>query len=152
MKKLTLSIMLLMAASASSMAKSVVFTLTNGTKVYYLLGITGKDPVLRFADGKMTVNADTYEFTDIKNFYVSDEDDPTAIENVLADKNISFHGDMVAVNAPGVKQAAVYDINGKTVGADVTKSGDVVTISLATLPAGQYIIKIDGASFKMLKK
>ena len=33
MKKLTLSLLLLIAANVGAMAKSVVFTLTNGTKV-----------------------------------------------------------------------------------------------------------------------
>lgn len=151
MKKLTLSVMLFLAASVGAMAKSIVFTLVNGTKVYYLLG-GAKDPMLRFVDGKVTVNADTYEFSGIKNFYISDEDDPTAIEDVLAGKNISFHDGMIVVNAPGVQRVAVYAMNGAAVEADVVKAADVVTVSLSSLPSGSYVVKVDGTSFKVTKK
>lgn len=151
MKKLTLSLLLLIAANVGAMAKSVVFTLTNGTKVYYLLdGVT--DPVLRFVDGKMTVNADTYEFSGIKNFFISNEDDPNAIEEVLTKKNISFKNNMVVVNAPGVKNVTVYSVGGAAVKTDVTKSGDVVTVALDALPAGNYVVNVDGVSFKVSKK
>ena len=49
-------------------AKSVVFTLNDGTLVYYLLG--GEvAPVMRFGDeGTLTINADSYEVSGIKNF------------------------------------------------------------------------------------
>ena len=73
MKKLTLLFVFACLAYAGAMAKSVVFTLVDGTKVYYLLGGEA-NPKLRFVEGKMTVDADVYEFSDIKNFYISEED------------------------------------------------------------------------------
>lgn len=151
MKKLTLSIMLLLATSIGATAKSLVLTLVDGTKVYYLLG-GAKDPMLRFVDGKVTVDADTYEFSGIKNFYISDEDDPTAIDDVLAGKNISYRDGVIVVNATGVQRVAVYALNGAAVEADVAKADDVITISLAALPSGSYVVKVDGASFKVSKK
>ena len=80
---------MLLIASIGASAKSVVFTLNDGTKIYYLLSAE-VSPMLRFKDGKMVVNEDTYEFTDIKNFYISEEDDPNAIEKVLAKHNVTF--------------------------------------------------------------
>lgn len=143
--------MLLLAASVGAMAKSVVFTLVDGTKVYYLLG-GDKDPVLKFVDGKMTVNADTYEFSGIKNFYISEEDDPVAIDDVLAGKDVSYRDGMIVVKASDVKRVTVYAMNGSPVEADVVKADGVVTISLAALPAGNYVVKVDGTSFKVAKR
>ena len=59
MKKLALSLSLFFLACMTATAKSVVFTLSNGTKIYYLLG-GETNPVMRFVDGKITVNADSY--------------------------------------------------------------------------------------------
>ena len=52
MKKFTFSLLVLMASMGAS-AKSVVFTLTDDTKVFYLLS-SAANPMLRFKDGKMT--------------------------------------------------------------------------------------------------
>lgn len=151
MKKITLSLIFLCLACLTAMAKSVVFTLANDTKVYYLLG--GETaPMMRFADGKLTVNADSYEFTDIKNFYISAEDDPTGIENMLKERNFSFHGGTVVVQAADAKNAAVFTLDGKAMQADTTKDGDIFTIDLNALPAGNYIVKVGKAAFKITKK
>ena len=70
MKKwICLSLVLMTSLGVS--AKSVVFTMNDGTKVYYLLS-TGVNPILRFKEGRMVVNEDAYEFSDIKNFYISE--------------------------------------------------------------------------------
>ena len=55
MKKLTFLLLLLMASIGTS-AKSVVFTLNDGTKVYYLLS-KEVNPIMRFKEGKL-VSAD----------------------------------------------------------------------------------------------
>lgn len=151
MKKITLSLFLLCLTCLTAMAKSVVFTLADNSKVYYLLGgeIT---PMMRFADGKMTVNADTYEFADIKNFYISAEDDPSGIENMLTERNFSFKSGMVVIQSASAKNAAVFSIDGKAVEADIVKNGDILTIDLNALPAGNYIIKAGKSAFKVTKK
>ena len=65
--------MIVLMSVCMASAKSVVFTLSNNTKVYYLLG-GEKNPVMKFVDGKLVVNTDTYEFSKIKNFVISEED------------------------------------------------------------------------------
>ena len=93
MKKLTFSLLMLVA-SIGATAKSLVFTLNDGTKVYYQLS-SEVNPIMRFKEGKLLVNDDVYEFDGIKNFYLSDEDAPNAIENVQSKPNVSFKANTV---------------------------------------------------------
>lgn len=151
MKKLTILFVLLLVASVGAMAKSVVFTLSNNTKVYYLLG-GETNPMLRFVDGKVTVNADVYEFSDIKNFYISSEDDPNAIESTLSASSMTYSANTLVVKAGEVKAVKVYSVGGQEVNADVQKSDDVITVNLNGLGKGAYIVKVGDASFKVLKK
>lgn len=151
MKKITILFTLMLIVSAGAMAKSVVFTLANNTKVYYLLG-SETNPMMRFVDGKMTVNADTYNFSDIKNFYISSEDDPNAIESTLAASNMTYSANTLVVKASEVKSVKVYSVGGKEVNADIQKAGDVITVNLNGLEKGAYVISTGDASFKVLKK
>ena len=57
MKRLLYSFLIACAASLTASAKSVVFTLTDGTHVYYLLD-NDNPPIMKFIDGGVTVNAD----------------------------------------------------------------------------------------------
>lgn len=151
MKKITILFTLMLIVSAGAMAKSVVFTLANNTKVYYLLG-SETNPTMRFVDGKMTVNADTYNFSDIKNFYISSEDDPNAIESTLAASSMTYSANTLVVKASEVKSVKVYSVGGKEVNADIQKAGDVITVNLNGLEKGAYVISTGDASFKVLKK
>lgn len=151
MKKITILFTLMLIVSPGAMAKSVVFTLANNTKVYYLLG-SETNPMMRFVDGKMTVNADTYNFSDIKNFYISSEDDPNAIESTLAASSMTYSANTLVVKASEVKSVKVYSVGGKEVNANIQKAGDVITVNLNGLEKGAYVISTGDASFKVLKK
>ena len=150
MKKLTF-LVLMCLASVGAMAKSVVFTLSDGTKVYYLLG-GDTTPVLRFVDGKMKVDADLYELSDIKNFFISDADDPNGIEAVLSTQDITIKSNTVAVNSSAVKTLKVYTLKGVEVKADVQQWNDVLTVDLNRLEKGTYVISTGKASLKVMKK
>lgn len=142
---------MLLIASIGASAKSVVFTLNDGTKVYYLLSAE-VSPMLRFKDGKMVVNEDTYEFTDIKNFYISEEDDPNAIEKVLAKHNVTFEANTVVINSDSVKILKVYTLDGVEVKVPVEKSENVISVNLNGLKRGTYLISTGDSSLKVLKK
>lgn len=142
---------MLLIASIGASAKSVVFTLNDGTKVYYLLSAE-VSPMLRFKDGKMVVNEDTYEFTDIKNFYISEEDDPNAIEKVLAKHNVTFKANTIVINSDSVKILKVYTLDGVEVKAPVEKTDDVISVNLNGLERGTYLISTGDSSLKVLKK
>lgn len=150
MKKLAfLSFMCLV--SLTTMAKSVVFTLSDGTKVYYLLG-GETNPVLRFVDGKMKVDADLYELSDIKNFFISEEDDPNGIEALLSKQNITIKANTVVVNSSAVKTLKVFTLSGMEVKADVQRQNDVLTVDLNSLEKGTYVISTGKSSLKVIKK
>ena len=142
---------MLLIASIGASAKSVVFTLNDGTKVYYLLSAE-VSPMLRFKDGKMVVNEDTYEFTNIKNFYISEEDDPNAIEKVLAKHNVTFEANTVVINSDSVKILKVYTLDGMEVKVPVEKSESVISVNLNGLERGTYLISTGDSSLKVLKK
>lgn len=150
MKKISLLIAFVLFASVGAMAKSVVFTLSNGTLVYYLLG-GETNPMMRFVDGKIVVNADEYELTDIKNFYISATDDPNGIEETLAEQKISFSSNRFMVKATS-GNVAVHTIGGAKVDAPVENANGYVSVNLSGLANGAYVITVGNSSFKVMKK
>jgi hypothetical protein len=148
-KKIFLPLLLLFSVGAS--AKSVVFTLNSGEKVYYLLS-RDVNPMLCFKDGKMTVNDDAYEFSDIKNFYFSDEDDPNAIEQVLSNQKMSFRSNTLVLRSDAVKTLKVYTLDGVEVKVQVQKTDDVISVDLNGLEKGTYLISTGNSSMKVWKK
>ena len=150
MKKLAFLFLLLMTSVGAS-ARSIVFTLSDDTKVYYLLS-SEVNPVLRFKEGKMVVNDDVYEFSDIKNFYISEEDDPNAIEKVLAKHNVTFKANTVVINSDSVNILKVYTLDGVEVKVPVEKSENVISVNLNGLERGTYLISTGDSSLKVLKK
>ena len=148
MKKL-LSLLILLASISVASAKSVVFTLSDGTLVYYLLG-GDVSPMLRFNDGNITVNTDTYELSGIKNFYISESDDPTGVQDVQANRNSSYVGNTFIINSVG--QVKVYGINGAEVDVPVNESNGYTSVDLSGLQKGAYVISVGSSSFKILKK
>lgn len=148
MKKL-FTLLILLASISTVSAKSVVFTLSDGTLVYYLLG--GEvSPMMRFTDGNITVNTDTYELSGIKNFYISETDDPTGIQDVQAKGNSSYVGNTFIINTAG--QVKVYGINGVEANVPVNESNGYTYVDLSGLQKGSYIISVGNSSFKILKK
>lgn len=141
--------MVLLASACMVSARSLVLTLSNNTKVYYLLG--GEvNPVMRFVDGKMTVNTDTYAFSNIKNFFISEEDDPTAIEEVKPVAS-RFDGNTLVVEGEA-KAVKVYGTDGKRVDAPVVQLDGHVSVDMSGLRKGTYIINIGKDSVKVQKK
>lgn len=148
MKKI-LTLIVMLAAVAAASAKSVVFTLSDGTLVYYLLG-GETNPVMKFVDGKVVVNADTYEFSEVKNFYISATDDPTSVEEVKALPS-KFDGKTLVVPTENAN-VAVFDASGKKVKASISVANGSTLVDLSSLPKGVYVIKVGGSSIKVMCK
>lgn len=148
MKKI-LTLIVMLAAVAAASAKSVVFTLSDGTLVYYLLG-GETNPVMKFVDGKVVVNADTYEFSEVKNFYISATDDPTSVEEVKAQTS-KFDGKTLVVPTENAN-VAVFDASGKKVKASISVANGSTLVDLSSLPKGVYVIKVGGSSIKVMCK
>lgn len=150
-KQICIIIACLLLATGMASGKSVVLTLSNGKLAYYLLG-GDKDPVMRFADGKIVMNADEYSLSGIKNFYISETDDPTGIETVLKEQNVSYKAGTFAVLADNSESVSVYTANGIKVAAQTEHANGVVTVNLQQLPQGAYVIRVGESSFKVYKQ
>lgn len=150
MKKLTF-FLLMLVASIGATAKSLVFTLNDGTKVYYQLS-SEVNPIMRFKEGKLLVNDDVYEFDGIKNFYLSDEDAPNAIENVQSKPNVTFKANTVLIPADAVKVLKVFTVDGVEVKTVIQNEGDVLSVDLNGLAKGVYVISTGKSSLKVIKK
>ncbi len=148
MKKLFALFLLLTTACVAS-AKSVVFTLSDNSKVYYLLG-GEKNPVMKFVDGNLVVNTDTYEISNIKNFVISDEDDPTVIKAIAKAAN-SFDGKSLIVGAEA-KDVKVFDASGVEVEASIVAGEGTTTVNLSNNKKGVYVVRVGNTSFKVMKK
>lgn len=149
MKKL-IALIVVLASVMMANAKSVVFTLSNGTLVYYLLG-GETNPVMKFVDGKIVVNTDTYEFSNVKNFYISDEDDPVGIKSTVAKKNVQFANNTLVVKG-NAQNVNVYSVNGAKVEAAMSETDGYVSVDMSGLQKGTYVVKIGDSSVKVLKK
>lgn len=150
MKKLTF-FLLMLVASIGATAKSLVFTLNDGTKVHYQLS-SEVNPIMRFKEGKMLVNDDVYEFDGMKNFYLSDEDAPNAIENVQSNPHVTFKANTVLIPADAVKVLKVFTVDGVEVKTLIQKEGDVFSVDLNRLAKGVYVISTGKTSLKVTKK
>lgn len=149
MKKI-IALFILALSMMQVSAKSVVFTLSNGTLVYYLLG-GDTNPVMKFVDGKVVVNADTYEISGIKNFYISETDDPTMISTVTARNTVSYNGNTFVVKGK-TSQVKVFSVNGTEAETPVTENDDNTYINMGSLQKGTYVVKVGETSFKVMKK
>lgn len=150
MKKTLLLTFAFLSALAGS-AKCVVITLKGGTLMYYQLG-GEKNPVMTFPDGQVCMNDDTFEITDIKNFYISNEDDPNALLEVAEKPAHRFVAGTFTAKANEKDEVKVYGIGGNEVKVEVTTEDGLVNINLNKLQRGTYIIKIGKESFKVNKR
>lgn len=143
--------LLLATLTGAASAKSLVLTLKDGKRVYYLLG-GDVDPMMRFVDGAMMVGVDDYSFANVSNFYISAEDDPSAVEQALASAVPSYKGNVVCMQVTGKVKAKVFAIDGRDMQASAHMVGDMVCVDLTPLPAGVYMVSIGGSSLKVIKK
>ena len=150
MKKLTF-FLLMLVASIGATAKSLVFTLNDGTKVHYQLS-SEVNPIMRFKEGKLLVNDDVYEFDGMKNFYLSDEDAPNPIENVQSNPHVTFKANTVLIPADAVKVLKVFTVDGVEVKTVIQNEGDVFSVDLNGLAKGVYVISTGKTSLKVIKK
>ena len=150
-KRIVIAIACLLFSIGVSFGKSLVLTLANNTLVYYVLG-GDKNPMMRFADGKVCVNSDEYAFSNIKNFYISETDDPSGIEHLLKEQQITYKAGTLIVHTDNPESIGVYNANGMKVSVPVELSGDAVAVSLNQLPKGVYVVRVGESSFKVLKQ
>ncbi len=150
-KRIAIAMTCLIFSTGVSFGKSLVLTLANKTLVYYMLG-GDKNPMMRFADGKVCVDSDEYSFSNIKNFYISETDDPNGIEHLLKEQQITYKAGTLIIHADNTESIGVYTANGIKVNAPVEQVGDVVAVSLKQLSKGVYVVRVGESSFKVFKQ
>lgn len=150
-KRIVIAIACLLFSIGISFGKSLVLTLANNTLVYYVLG-GDRNPMMRFADGKVCVESDEYTFSNIKNFYISETDDPSGIEHLLKEQQITYKAGTLIVHTDSPESISVYTVNGMKISVPVEQSGDVVAVSMTQLPNGVYVVRVGESSFKVLKQ
>lgn len=148
-KRVFISFLCALFLSGAVCAKSLVLTLSDGTLVYYLLG-GDTNPKLQFVEGGFMLNADNYGFANVKNFYISNEDDPSGIENVLVEGGVEMQGNQLVIPTEG--SVKVFTAAGKEVKAETRVVSGNTIVALGTLPQGVYVVNAGGASIKIMKK
>ena len=151
MKKFLLALAVGMCSLASS-AKSLVLTLNDGAKVYFIMTTTDI-PVMRVKDGTITVNGEgSYTFSQIKSFVISETDDPNAIEDVAGDSGVGFRANTLLLSCD-IAKVKVYNASGALVEANISSvGGGRVSVDLNGLNNGVYLISTGNTSFKIMKK
>ena len=146
-KKVILICTLALLTQMSANARSLVLVLSDSTKIYFLLD---DKPVLRMVDGKVLIDTQAFSFEDVDHFYISQTDDPSSIEAVLAERKVKFEGNTRVVD--GDKAVEVYAVNGTKMKVKMSKSAGVTMVNTEDLVKGVYIVKIGKTSFKFSKK
>ena len=149
-KKIILLAACMFLAAVNLSAKSLVLTLKNGTLVYYLLG-GESNPMMRFVEGSIVVNTDKYEFGNVKNFYISDTDDPTGVEQAIG-APIQYDHNTIVVSTDNTLPVSMYTCGGHKVEVHIQQSNGRILIDLNPLPQGAYVVTIGESSLKVLKK
>ena len=146
-KKSILICTLALLASVSASARSLVLVLNDSTKIYFLLN---DKPVLRMEKGKVLIDTQTFSFEDVDRFYISQTDDPSGIEAVMAEKQLKFEGNSLVVE--GDKVVEIYAVNGVKMKAKVSKAAGMTTVDTGNLAKGTYVVKVGKVSLKFVKK
>lgn len=137
----------LLVSALAAQARSLVVTLTDGTKAYFQLA-DGARPVMKFMAGRVSVDSQTFTIADIRDFRLSAEDAPTGIQSVETGVRPDGESLWIASESP----LAVYDSQGRKQPVDLQRLRGGQRVSLSALPRGLYIIHVGKSTFKVVKK
>ena len=146
-KSLLLMVCLLLSVLGAN-AKSLVIELADGTQVYYLLG-GETSPTMTVTNGEVTLNDDKYSFTEVKRFFISEEDQPTGIDGLKSAEPTELKDGVlyVATSEP----VSVYTTDGRLVLKGKNTDAVRSTIDTEALTAGVYVVRYGKKSFKFIK-
>ena len=123
-------------------------------------------PVVQFGTDSIYICSTSlsmqFEYSKVKQIYFGDNTVEPEIPDISTsvDEHKSSHFTFEYVDGQTVRmtgvdeamQVALYSIDGKRMSTDAERNGDEVTIHLAGLQHGFYIIKTNKQSFKIYKK
>ena len=149
MKRTLLSGIAILLVAVCASAKSLVLELNDGTLVYYLLG-GETNPVLRFDGDEVMVDADKYAFTDVAKFFISEENQPTAIDGKPAEAQTEMKDGQLYVSTQ--ETVAVYTTDGRLVSRARQAGKGCSVVDASQLAAGVYVVRYGKKSFKFVKR
>ncbi len=156
MKKQILSLLMLAVGATSASADDVSLNLMMKDRTVHSF-LLSQEPEITIANDVLTIKTGTqtatYNLYEVKEYSFGDP--TTGISAVEASQvNAERQGDQLVIS--GLKDAvgvSIYNIAGQQVPATViSASAGSVTLSLAALPTGTYIVKANGLTLKIAKK
>lgn len=114
-------------------------------------------PQVTFQDDKVVITSPiatfTYDAQQVLRFTYAGGKTPIKVENAKADAAYHQKGELILFDAK-VKASDVqlFTEDGKRLSAKVTNVNGRPTLSLTALPAGVYLLKVNGRTSKILKK
>ena len=142
-----------MFCSGTLHAQRLVIWQKDGSKVSYNLD---EQPKTTFTTEDLVITTTTttinYPLAKIQRYTY--EGGSLSVRDIKADGiSISHEGDIVIVKGlANGKSVTVYSIDGKQLLTKRSDGSDRLTLSLAKLPAGVYMIKADEITYKFLKR
>lgn len=147
LKKTILIGILSLLAALTVEARSLVVVLTDSTKIYFLLD---DKPVLRLDGDMVWIDTQSFSIDHVDRFYISQTDDPSGIEAVMAERKMQMNGSTLVI--AGEEEVTLYAVNGTKVKARVSKSSGMTSVDTSELPKGPYVVRMGKVSFKFIKK
>ena len=162
MRKILLSLMLALTATATVQAQNEYSTLIVETKSGTTLEVSLREkPQVQVTDKEFTIvcgdEVTGYVHDEVRKFYFKPYDPKTGIEAPVAANTIRIAWlDESKVTVSGISETdkvRMYTLDGRSVVAETLVSEEVITVSLGGLAPGTYILNIDNKqSFKLLKR
>ncbi len=138
---------------ANAQSQKLIIWQKSGDKVYYNLE---ENPKVTFSETDMVIATKSFTISyPIEQLLRYTYDiTPTSIENTTSNEmRISQKGD--AMTFENLKQGCtiqVYSLDGTLVESKLTANERTITVSLGGYPAGVYLIKANGITYKILKR
>ena len=159
MKKLLLTFVFMLVTATTVWAQTdtqrLVVWQKSGEKVYFDLT---EEPETTFEDGQLVINTNKttiyYQLENILRYTY--EGMVTAIDSPKTPANkVVFRQGKDQMSFDGLAEGTllcVYAIDGKLLSTQTARGGQTAVISLASQPAGTYILKVGDATYKFFKK
>lgn len=126
-------------------------TMKDGTIHSFLLS---EEPTVTMADDYLVITLSdnstaSYDLYEVSKYTFGSS---TGISKVLSTKDISLSGDNIIFQGVTNGKVTVSSLSGARVDAGVSESAGSTVVSLSSLPAGVYVVKVNNAVIKISKK
>ena len=147
---------LVLVHAADAQGKYVRVLLTNGKTIEFTLN---QKPIIKYGTATVTLTYNTgsleYQMTDIQRVTMGDRS-ATGIDDIQTGKakgDMRYAGGTFSLNGfEANSPVSVYDLSGRLVQTHRVSGDGSLSFSVATLPAGTYIVKAKSITYKFIKR